>query len=242
VIVGFGLNGRNVAHAARLAQIPYAILESNPETVLKEKRNGEPIHYGDATMEDVLFLVGLHRARIVVIATSDPIATESIVAQARKINPGLHIIVRTRYVAEIDRLTALGADEVVPEEFSTSLEVFARVLSHYLVPENEIVDMINTLRKEDYAFLREEGKPQLPVHFSDLEVQKIRIGADHPWAGQTLEGIQLRKVHGITVLTIVRQTSRVPNPSAQTEMKPGDVLITIGESGNFRKLPAGIIT
>jgi len=49
IIVGFGINGRNVARAAKAAGIPYVITEMNPETVRNEKAAGEPIYYGDAT-------------------------------------------------------------------------------------------------------------------------------------------------------------------------------------------------
>lgn len=236
VIIGYGLNGMNVAHAAKLAQIPYAIIDSNPETVLREREKGEPIIYGDATMLEVQELAGLHRARIAVIATSDPIASESIVSQARQLNHALHIVTRTRYVSQIDRLTELGADEVIPEEFQTSLEIFARVLGHYLVPENEILDMINHLRQEHYAFLRDDKTMQLPAHFSDLEVRKLKLDEHHDWIGKSLEQIHLRKQFGLTVLTISRGSKRITNPSAQMELLKGDVLITLGEPKDFRKL------
>jgi CPA2 family monovalent cation:H+ antiporter-2 len=36
MIVGFGVNGRNVARAAQLSGIPYAVIEMNPETVRGE--------------------------------------------------------------------------------------------------------------------------------------------------------------------------------------------------------------
>src|SRR5439155_21584769 len=46
---------------------------------------------------------------------------------ARGLNPGVHIIARTRYVVEIPELIRLGANDVIPEEFETSIEIFARV-------------------------------------------------------------------------------------------------------------------
>ena len=43
IIIGFGINGRNVAIAAKKVSIPYIIIEINPETVRYEKQKGEPI-------------------------------------------------------------------------------------------------------------------------------------------------------------------------------------------------------
>ena len=61
---------------------------------------------------------------------------------------------RTRYVAEIERLYSLGANEVIPEEFETSVEIFARVLHEYHVPRNVIALQVDLIRKEHYGTLR----------------------------------------------------------------------------------------
>ena len=74
IIVGFGVNGRNLARAARGGQIPYLILEMNPETVREERARGEPIFFGDATQEPVLETAGLERARILVVVINDAAA------------------------------------------------------------------------------------------------------------------------------------------------------------------------
>jgi CPA2 family monovalent cation:H+ antiporter-2 len=122
LIIGYGLNGRNVARAARSAGIPYMIVEMNPVTVKKEKAKGEPIYFGDASQEAVLEHVGVQNARIMVVAIPDPVATRMVVASARSLNPRLHIITRTRYLPEMKPLYELGANEVIPEEFETSVE------------------------------------------------------------------------------------------------------------------------
>src|SRR5882672_3996713 len=130
VIAGYGLNGRNLAAALRAIHAPYLIVELNAQTVRRARTEGEPAFYGDATREEILRALGIDRARLFVIAISDPSATRSMVRVARGMNPKLHIIARTRYVVEIPELTRLGANVVIPEEFETSIEIFARVLAH----------------------------------------------------------------------------------------------------------------
>lgn len=133
VIIGYGLNGRNLSKAAKRAKIPYAIIEMNPETVRAEGEKGEPIIYGDASNEMVLKHVNIHLSRVVVIAISNSDATKSIITAIRLLTQNASIIVRTRYVNEISANLSMGANEVIPEEFETSIEIFTRVLNKYLI-------------------------------------------------------------------------------------------------------------
>ncbi len=57
-----------------------------------------------------------------VVTLPDPASARRIVSLARHLNPAAHIIVRTRFVAEVDGLRQLGSNEIVPEEFETSIE------------------------------------------------------------------------------------------------------------------------
>ena len=101
IIVGYGLNGRNLAKVLRKTGIPYVVLELNAEAVRNASDEGEPVVYGDATRREVLHHVGLERARILVLAISDPAATRHTVSLGRQMNPDIHIIVRTRYMTEM---------------------------------------------------------------------------------------------------------------------------------------------
>ena len=154
IIVGFGMNGRNLARVLRESEVPYVILELNSNTVRKMKKMGEPIFYGDGTSIDILHKRGIDSAKALVIAISDAPATRRIVQIARKANPDLYIIVRTRYVSEVDHLLELGSNEVIPEEFETSIEIFSRVLDHYHIPRNVITGHIDNIRNDCYSVLR----------------------------------------------------------------------------------------
>ncbi|MGH6693022.1 MAG: cation:proton antiporter, partial [Gammaproteobacteria bacterium] len=154
VIAGYGLNGRNLARALRAIRAPYLIVELNAHAVRAARAQGEPAFYGDATREEVLRALGVERARLLVAAISDPAATRRMVRVARGLNPALHIIARTRYVTEIPELTRLGADVVIPEEFETSIEIFAQVLDHYGVARNEIERLVDEIRASQYQALR----------------------------------------------------------------------------------------
>lgn len=88
-----------------------------------EKKHGVPIMYGDASKEAVLEHVNIKAARSLVVAISDASATRRIVELARRLNPSVYIIARTRYMSEVTPLYSLGANDVIPEEFETSIEI-----------------------------------------------------------------------------------------------------------------------
>ena len=154
VIIGFGVNGRNVARAAQRSGILYVVIEANPDTVRNELAKGKPISYGDATQEAVLQHANIKDARVVVVAINDPASTRRIVEIIRRLSPKVHLIVRSRYIQEMKPLHELGANEVIPEEFETSIEIFTRVLAKYLIPRDQIEALVAEIRADGYEMLR----------------------------------------------------------------------------------------
>lgn len=160
IIAGYGVNGRNLAQVLRETGIAFVVVEMNGETVQREQQTGVAMYFGDVTHPQVLRRLAVHHARTMVLAISDPIATRRAVTVARQLNPTLHIIARTRYLRDIDDLHEAGADQVVPEEFETSIEIFSRVLQYYQMPSHVIVEKAERIRQEGYALLR-KGQPNL---------------------------------------------------------------------------------
>jgi monovalent cation:H+ antiporter-2, CPA2 family len=243
IIVGFGLNGKNLARAARAAGIPYVVLEMNPETVRKERARGENIYYGDAGNEPVLHHVRIEDARVLVVAINDPAAIRGIVEMARKLNPGLHVIVRTRYLLEVGPLCNLGADEVIPEEFETSVEIFTRVLRNFLVPGDEIERMVSEVRSDSYEMLRDppatsQTLSDLPDSIPDLQVISIRVAEESSLNRKSLAELELRKRHGVTVVAMRRGNGTIINPDPFQPIQTGDILVLVGPRGKMSPLLA----
>ncbi len=159
VVVGYGLSGRNVVRALRGAGIPHAVLEENGPVVRRARADGEPVFFGDGTRAEVLEHVGIAHARVLVFAIAAPEVERRGVATARRLNPQLHIVVRTRYVRAIEELQRLGANEVVPEEFETSIEIFSRVLARYGVPGDRIRREVDAVRHDHYDMFRGRERP-----------------------------------------------------------------------------------
>lgn len=240
VIIGFGISGRNLARSCKLVEIPYTILEMNPDTVKEHKAKGEPIHFGDATHLSILEHFHIQKAKALAVLVNDPIAARTIVKIAREINPFLYIIVRARYVQEMPLMNKLGADEVIPDEFGTSVEIFSRVLHQYHIPDAEIHSFISDLRAGGYEMLRNQNQPttklsDLKLNLSNIEIGTFRIHANSPLIGKNLAESQLRSTHGMTVLLIRRNGGVVPNPTPDTTFLPNDVVVVVAEKMNLKK-------
>jgi CPA2 family monovalent cation:H+ antiporter-2 len=242
VIIGYGINGRNVAKAARHAQIPYVIVELNAVTVKQERRSGVPIVYGDAVHPMILSHINIQKARVVVVAISDPEATKRIIASIREISDKVHIIVRTRFIQEMEENYRIGADEVIPEEFETSIEIFTRVLNKYLMPRDEIENFTEQIRSDNYDMLRSitnRGNAMtnsLVVDLPDIDVASLRVYTDdEDIVGKALMDSDLRNRFNITIVAIKRGHETLLNISARTYIKQGDILYVIGRPGEVTR-------
>jgi CPA2 family monovalent cation:H+ antiporter-2 len=233
IIAGYGLNGRTLARTLRATRIPYTVLEVNADTIRKARDEGEPIIYGDITREDVLLRAGADCARVIVFAISDFAATRTAIRYVRKINPSVFILVRTRYAAEVEELLKLGADQVIAEEFETSIEIFSRVLHQYHIPGNIIANQISLVRFDGYKMLRglsldQEKIGRLAALFAAATVDNVQVQPECACIGKTLKDLDIRRSSGATVLAIVRNGEAVTNPGIDFRLEADDILVLLG--------------
>jgi CPA2 family monovalent cation:H+ antiporter-2 len=241
IIVGYGLNGRTVARALRTAGIQYVVLEQSGEVMKRAQEANEPVRFGDGSSAEVLERVGIARARVIVFAIAETETERRGIAVARGLNPGIHIVVRTRYVASIDELQRLGADEVVPEEFETSLEVFARVLGTYGVPASAIRRQIDQARRDHYEVFRRRARSY--GHLTDLavthgvqvDVETTEVAAGSAAIGKNPVSMKLRRLTGATVIAVIRDRDVIYEPSARFKFAAGDLVVLVGVTGSLEK-------
>lgn len=233
IICGYGLNGRNLARVLKETGIQYIVIELNPDTVREEKRKGERIMFGDISREDILKIAGAERANIIVYAISDPLITRMSLKVAKSLNPQIFALVRTRYVNEVDELIKLGADEVIPEEFETALQIFRKVLEKYHIPLNVIMQQVTLLRQESYKLLRKETMDiSAFTHLDEILAQGLTetfyVDEKCPFINKTLAEINLRANTDATIIAIVRNGNMFSNPSGKDLLLAGDTIVLYG--------------
>lgn len=233
IIIGYGLNGRNLARVLKETAIPHLIMDVNMDRVRKAKNEGHKAFFGDASHPEVLRKMGGDRAKLLVVAISDPISTRRIVKNARELSPAVSILVRTRYIREVEDLYRLGANQVIPEEFETSVEIFARVLKDYRIPGNIIQNQIDLIRQEGYAMLRNpslsgERLAKLTTILEKTVMDTFFVDPASQISGKTLAELNLRKRTGATVIAVVRKNEAKTNPHANFQIESGDILVILG--------------
>jgi len=233
IIAGYGMNGRNTANVLKATGIEYIILDMNADRISKAKKEKHKALFGDISHPEILKKAGVKRARIIVFAISDPVATRMALKAVKDINPSVYAIARTRYTGEVEALYKLGANQVISEEFETSVEIFARVLGEYHIPTNIIQNQIDLIRHEGYAMLRGLSLPkerlmELSSLFAASITSTFLVTENSPVIGKTLVELDLRKKTGTTIIAIVRGSKAVTSLSADIAINAGDVLVLLG--------------
>ncbi|MCF8228845.1 MAG: cation:proton antiporter [Bacteroidales bacterium] len=242
IIVGYGINGKNVARAAKYANIPHVIIELNPETVKSEQARGETIYYGDATQDEILEHANIQEALILVVTIPSPLDARRITATARRLNPKTHIIIRTRFIQDMKKLLELGADEVIPEEFETSIEIFTRVLSKYLVPRDKIESFVNDVRSDGYGMFRSLSTQSpgayknLSVKTPQTEINTIRVCRNSSAAGKNITQAGITKEKGLKLLALSRDGKILSDMENDFVLRENDVLFLLGNPANFNSI------
>jgi monovalent cation:H+ antiporter-2, CPA2 family len=232
VVVGAGLNGTNVARVLHETDIPHVLVDIDPERVAAARHEGLHALRADATGLEGLHAAGVERALGVVVTIPDPDACRRVVRLARMRNPDVRIHVRTRYVKEVETLRALGADEVIPEEFETSIELVARVLRLLHVPGNVVATQIRILRDEAYRRLRDpQSKADSGRRLSALVAagtsELFLVMPDTAADGRLVSELDLAAAH-VAVPAVLRDGVPYAPPPEDLRLAAGDTLVLVG--------------
>lgn len=233
VVVGYGLNGQNVARVLAATRIPCVVVELNPELAAQARAAGHRVLVGDAARESILLRAGLGEARALVIVINDRRVTRHIVAQAHKFRSELFILARTRYITELEPLYRLGADLVIPEEFETSIEIFSHLLKVFAVPDNVIEQQVELVRAGRYSMLRGRSadRAALDAWRRALELavtQTYLLDEGSHACGRTIADLALRSRTGVTIVAVTRGGKPLLAPQPELRLEPGDVLVLVG--------------
>ncbi|HKE45810.1 MAG TPA: cation:proton antiporter [Steroidobacteraceae bacterium] len=231
LLCGFGRVGQNIARVLEDLGFEYIAVDNNPARVRAARQAGDPVVYGDAGQEEVLENVGLDRASVVVISFADSMLALRIIAAVRAQRPGVPILVRTQDDTRLLELQKAGASTVVPETFEAALMLVWHVLLLLQVPVSRVMKTIGDIRGNRYNMMRtlfRRDDTQLPDASEALREQLYTLvlppGA---WAvGRSID--QVKERAEITVSAIRREGIVGREPSSDTVLKEGDVLVLYG--------------
>jgi CPA2 family monovalent cation:H+ antiporter-2 len=167
-----------------------------------------------------------------VITFADTALALRILHHVRALNPGLPVIVRTLDDADMDRLIAAGAAEVVPETFESSLMLASHALVLLGVPLRRVVRRVREVREHRYSLMRGffhggTDEAENPDEEREPRLHSVTIGARAHASGRSLGELALEKL-GVRVTALRRKELRMISPDAQTALHDGDVVVLLG--------------
>ncbi|MFT4572483.1 MAG: CPA2 family monovalent cation:H+ antiporter-2 [Hyphomicrobiaceae bacterium] len=233
LLAGYGATGAAVARVLGATSIPLHVIEMDPVRVRAARKDGVNMIFGDASRRALLGAAGIAHCRAFVVAVSDRTATRRIVSLARQINPTAPILVRAHAVTEVAELEHCGATEVIPAELEASIELFARLLERLGVPRHIVRVQEGIIRLGHYHALRGAITP--PEMMDEIEslmrggtIETVQIMHGSAAAGRTLAELRLRETTGAAVLTLVRDDVPQANPTGETQLIEGDLVVLFG--------------
>ncbi|MGP6432792.1 MULTISPECIES: monovalent cation:proton antiporter-2 (CPA2) family protein [unclassified Pseudomonas] len=153
VICGYGRVGQSIGRFMRNAGQSYVALDNDPVRIQEAATAERDVHYGDSTRGDLLIAVGLLRARLLVIAVDQADVALRVLKEARRLNPTVPILVRTRDDSQSAELKAAGASEVVPELLESSLMLGSHALILLGFPAHRVQEKVDQVRIDRYRLL-----------------------------------------------------------------------------------------
>lgn len=233
ILVGMGRNGKHLAKACKQFNIPIRAVDMNPIIVENQQNLGIPIIYGKGSNESVLKELNVTSAQCIVISASTYDETLKTIDAARRLNPDIHIIVRTRYLKNLDEVIEAGADEVIPKEFETSILMFTRVMDYYNKDTDEISDAVNDLRSDNYDAFRtvtsEDISTYLDYKYTNLEIDSLRVSEN-----ANIHDFPFEK-YSLKVTGVVRGKDTFIDVEDEFKFLEDDLILFIGHRENINK-------
>ena len=217
IVCGFGRIGKVISKILHENHRPFLIIENNPEEIAVIKELGYIVLEGDSTNDDMLKKANIMDAKALVAVTSSDADNVYIILSARGLKSEIYILARSsgKKGAETKLLRA-GANKVF-----SPYEIGARRMAQSLVRPT-VIDFID-----------------LAVHEGELglRLEELQVSDSATFANKTLMDSGIRSEHDLIVVAIKRQKGEMLfNPSHNTDILPGDILVVLGEHSNIQGL------
>jgi CPA2 family monovalent cation:H+ antiporter-2 len=146
VVAGYGRVGELIASILEEHRIPYIAADSNVDVVMKGRRAGKPVFYGDAARADFLGRCGIGAARGLVVTMDSAQKVHDVVENARRLRADLPIVARAHDDRQALTLYGLGVTAAVPETIEASLQLGEALLDELGVPMGVAIASIHERR------------------------------------------------------------------------------------------------
>ena len=116
ILIGHGRVGSELGRLLTEKHVPVVVIDGEDDLVDRAREAGLPAIRGNAVNERVLLEAQPERAKTVLVAIPNVLEAGEVIANLRKLNPGLTIVARAHSDAEVKHLLEHGADAAVMAE------------------------------------------------------------------------------------------------------------------------------
>ena len=238
LLIGKDSRALNLSVMASYMKLPYVSIIFDPALARERMKKGETVLYGDAVNEPILKKAHADKARVVIISIGNMIPALAVTQKVRTLNSHAIILVRTKHIKDIEELYKHGADQVIPERFETSINLFERILKKYLVPRREINVAVEQIRKDKYGIFREkthDSKISLINEIPNIEVYALNLSKESLLLNKTISDVNFRKVFGVTIVALKRGEKIIEHPGPEETFKKEDIVYVLGSPEQVEK-------
>jgi voltage-gated potassium channel len=220
IVCGYGRLGRAISKPFRERQTPFAIVEIDRGALENAVADGCVAILGDASNEDTLENAGIARARGLIAACAEDAMNVFITLTARQMRPDLYILARGNSESTLKKLTQAGATRAFSPHDIGGVYMAQAALRPSVV---DFFDMTTMLGAQS------------------ILLEEVQVPLDAPREPQSLRKLDLGRRFGVIIVAIKhnRDGGQIEfNPTAQSMVAPGDLLIALGEDKNLKKMGA----
>ncbi len=219
IICGYGRIGRRVAAALKKRALPFVVVERDQELVGDLEREGMMYVLGNASDDDTLRRAGIERANTIVATLPSNADNVYTILSARHLNPAIRIVARAIDTDSTQKLVQAGADKVISPYDIGGYYLANAVLRPHVVNFMEVVNKSAGITEKN------------------LEIEELEVTENCRYANKPLRETGIRSELNIIVLAIRNKDGQFEyNPSSETILEPGSMIICIGFSDKLDTL------
>jgi voltage-gated potassium channel len=215
IICGAGRVGSRIIREMQRAECPFVVIERDQQKVVDLIEHGERVIVGDSTLEETLREAGVERAQGLAACLPDDADNLYVVLTARDLNENLHIVARAVEEQAEPKLIRAGANRVV-----SPIIIGSRRMAEALM-KPAVADFMDSITAEN-----------LDLGFEEVEIQPNSV-----YSGHKLKYTNIRSELDVVIIAIRRRGGdMIFNPSGDTKLETGDLLIAIGRAESLIEL------
>jgi CPA2 family monovalent cation:H+ antiporter-2 len=169
---------------------------------------------------------------------NDPHAAKRVVDTAKRLSPGVPILMRAHYLLEKQPLLDMGATDVVAEEVEGGVEILARLLRWLDMPRNVIDERIDEARATTQTTERTQTVPRRKlgehVDLAEMKIESVLVTDASSAVGRSAVDLGVRQKTGALIIAVRRAGKLLEQPDPRAPFEVGDIVYLAGATAGVQ--------